>query len=152
MRRRYDDCLGCRRYRAVKSIVDARGTIDYHEIEVERERVHDVSETARRNKRTVLNFRRRQNVKRGIVDVLNQRLFQSAFPRYDVKDVVNHLVFDRKHDVKVIKPDIGVHKHDFFACFRNRDSKTCRKRRFADAAFSRCNNNFSSHNLPPHIW
>ena len=47
MRRSNDYCLVSGGNRAMKSVVDTRGAIDYHEIEIQSQRVGNVSETRR---------------------------------------------------------------------------------------------------------
>ena len=54
-----------------------------------------------------------------------------------VEQVVLDAAFQPEHDVEIAQTDVGVDQHDACAALRQRRAEICGRRRFADAALAR---------------
>jgi hypothetical protein len=69
--------------------------------------------------------------------VLDQRLLVRAVALNDVDEVVHDAAFASHHEIEIAQADVEVDDCDLLAATRETARETGRRRRFADAAFAR---------------
>ena len=69
-----------------------------------------------------------------------------AAPFDDIHQIINNAIFQPHHNVEIAQTDVSIDQDDLLIQPRQRHAYICGGRRFADAAFARCDgDDFAAH-------
>ena len=120
-----------------KALLDAGGTIDQHVVRLLRGEVDDRGKLLGRDRILLARLRGRQDRKRLEALIFDQRLAKLAAPFRDLDQIEDDALLEAEDEIEVAQPDIGVDQDHALAALRERRAEIRGRRRFADAAFAR---------------
>ena len=77
--------------------------------------------------------------------VADQRLRQLGVALHDIDEIVDDAALGAHDEIEVAQPDVEVDEHDLLSALGESDAQCRRRRRLADAALARCDDQYLGH-------
>ena len=137
LRRRHDDRFACAGERVAEPVLDAGRAVDQNELGHLRQLVDDFDHRFLADRRLLARLGGRKHRERFEALVADQRLAQLAAALDDFDQVEDDALLDAEHEVEVAQADVGIDQHDAAAALSQRRAEVGGRRRLADSAFAR---------------